>query len=246
MDVTTSPLLAQKDIDHQFPHKTATSSAPDLGDDYYSDDEADTLSLRDLPLHNYDHHDHRSISPVHHQVEDLFEFSTDFLIKSNTDQAAINTNGSTNNVVLFGKLISKKNEDDNTTTTTSSVNHNKKKQSRVSRWKSFSLSSSSASSSSSSSSLSSSCCSSRNEVVLKKEKKKGRSNGKGYMCLAIGVEWKFPVKSMDIQDIKVRQSRMNRRTSFDYTPSDSSVATKPSAKGLWSLLGVLAGGGRPY
>ncbi|CAL1393864.1 unnamed protein product [Linum trigynum] len=99
-------------------------------------------------------------------------------------------------------------------------------------------------SSSSSSSNSSSYSSCSLPVKKKGGRIAGRSSLRGYLCLAFGMEWNFPVRSMDLKDIKRRQSRRSSisldfdvstsSTSSSMLPDDKSTAVgAKSGKGLW-------------
>ncbi|CAN1257961.1 hypothetical protein LINPERPRIM_LOCUS9750 [Linum perenne] len=214
------------------------------------DDELDTLSLCDLPLHSTT----STIDlPAPTQTEDFsdqeFEFSSEYLINPTTTTHSSphhhDHNATNNNIIFCGKLITSKQSIDYNSLPKQSNSDSDKKQSSIRRrffsWKSSSASSSTSSSSSSSSSWFSSSSSSTGSP---KPGKKNRKMKMGYLCLGIGVEWKFPVKSMEIKEIKMRQSRRMRSFTLDddRSPNLAVGSSNNSGNGMWSLLGILAGG----
>ncbi|CAL1387122.1 unnamed protein product [Linum trigynum] len=280
MDASSFPIIP---LLLPFPHRhitdTTTATHSPAAHDEEQDDE-DILSLCDLPLHNSSSN---NINQQNHlaaaspaldaddEEEDGFEFSREYSFTADQSLDATTTknrdNDLNNSIVFCGKLIAHRqlavqqqdkvklmNVNEKKRKKEEGKKQSKKKQSSSSRgrifpWKSFSSSSSSSSSNSSSSSASSS--------PGRKKKKKGTGAGRwsarGYLCLAIGVEWKLPVRSMDLKDIKLRQSRRSSSTSLDFDvstsssssssmlPENTSAVGSKSGKGLWCLLRVLAG-----
>ncbi|CAN0909309.1 hypothetical protein LINGRAHAP2_LOCUS25717 [Linum grandiflorum] len=212
------------------------------------DDDEDTLSLSNLPLHstNVD----RALDDFSNDDDDNeeFEFSREYLMTSSRayshDNVYNNVVTSNNGIVFCGKLINSRQSIEQKQSIVPKQSNEKQ---RIRRRRFFPWKSSSSSSTSSSSS-------STESLSCRKSEKKSKSGGMGYLCMGIGVEWKFPVRSMDVKEIKMRQSR--RRSSFSNvvdegdddvrirSPEMGAAGGKKSGNGVWGLIGILAGGRR--